>query len=57
MCIRDSYGSDAATALRAGMDIRTALVGAGVYASHGYERTHVLGVENTMKLLAAFVAR
>lgn len=51
------YSSDAATALHAGMDIRTALIGAGVYASHGYERAHKLGVENTLKLLFAFTQR
>ncbi len=31
------------------------LVGPGVYASHGYERTHREGVENTLKLLAAYI--
>lgn len=51
------YSSDAGTALHAGMDIRTALIGSGVYASHGYERTHVKGVENSLKLLFAFVQR
>ena len=34
------YGSDADAALDAGYDIRHALIGAGVYASHGYERSH-----------------
>lgn len=51
------YGSDAGTALHAGMDIRTALIGSGVYASHGYERTHVKGVENSLKLMFTFVQR
>ena len=45
------YGSDAEAALRAGYDVRHGLIGAGVYASHGYERSHVEGVENTLKLL------
>lgn len=49
------YGSDAAAALRAGYDLRFALIGAGVYASHGYERSHLKGVENTLRLLAAYV--
>lgn len=49
------YGSDANAALSAGYDIRFALIGAGVYASHGYERSHTLGVENTLKLIKAFV--
>ena len=50
------YSSDTATALRAGLDARYALCGQGVYASHGYERTHVSGLDNTLKLLAAFVS-
>ncbi len=35
------YRSDAASAIEAGSDIRTALVGFGVDGSHGYERTHM----------------
>jgi putative aminopeptidase FrvX len=31
------------------------LIGAGVYASHGYERSHRDGVENTLKLLCAYL--
>ena len=34
--------------------VRHGLIGAGVYASHGYERSHVDGVENTLKLLWAY---
>ena len=41
------YGSDADAALRAGYDLRHGLIGPGVYASHGYERSHKDGVENT----------
>jgi len=52
-----AYGSDAGAALRSGMDIRYALIGAGVYASHGYERSHVRGVENTLRLIEAYVER
>ncbi len=48
------YGSDVEATLRAGNDIRHALIGPGVYASHGYERSHKDGVENTLKLLAAY---
>ena len=51
------YSSDTAAALEAGMEARHALVGAGVFASHGYERTHRQGVENTLKLLALFVTK
>ncbi len=49
------YGSDAEAALSAGVDARHGLIGAGVYASHGYERSHVKGVENTLKLLEAYL--
>ena len=45
------YGSDADVALSSGYDVRHGLIGAGVYASHGYERSHIDGVENTLKLL------
>ena len=41
--------------LRAGYDLRHGLIGAGVYASHGYERSHRDGVENTFKLLKAYL--
>lgn len=50
------YGSDADVALTAGYDVRHGLIGAGVYASHGYERSHVKGVENTFLLLCAYLA-
>ena len=49
------YGSDVEATLRAGFDIRHGLIGPGVYASHGYERSHMDGVENTLKLLAAYL--
>lgn len=48
------YGADADVTLRAGYDVRHGLIGAGVYASHGYERSHRDGVENTFRLLAAY---
>jgi len=49
------YGSDVEGALRAGYDIRHGLIGPGVFASHGYERTHRQAVENTLKLLEAYL--
>ncbi len=49
------YGSDVEAALSAGYDIRHGLIGPGVFASHGYERTHRLGVENTLKLLVGYL--
>ncbi len=48
------YGSDADAALSAGYDARHCLIGAGVYASHGYERSHVDGVVNTFELVRAY---
>lgn len=49
------YGSDAEAALRAGYDMRHGLIGPGVYASHGYERAHTDGVENTLRLLLKYI--
>ena len=49
------YGSDCSAALASGNDLRHALVGTGVYASHGYERTHIDGIRNTFELVKAFV--
>lgn len=48
------YRSDAAAALVAGADARTALIGVGVDASHGHERTHLDGVLGCARLIAAF---
>jgi len=49
------YGSDVEATLRAGFDIRHGLIGAGVYASHGYERSHIDGVHNTLKVLCGYL--
>ncbi len=49
------YSSDASAALRAGHDIKAALIGPGVHASHGVERTHIEGCKNTMKLIYAYL--
>lgn len=49
------YGSDVGAALRAGNNIRGALIGLGVHASHGIERTHYSALENTIKLLALYI--
>ena len=49
------YGSDVEATLSAGNDLRHGLIGAGVYASHGYERSHRDGVENTFRLLCAYL--
>ena len=49
------YGSDAEAGLKAGYDVRHGLIGSGVYASHGYERSHVEGVKNTFLLLKGYL--
>ena len=48
------YGSDVDIAVRAGFDVKHGLIGAGVYASHGYERSHIDGVANTLELIALY---
>ena len=49
------YGSDVEATLSAGADIRHGLIGPGVYASHGYERSHIDGVWNTLKVLKGYL--
>ena len=49
------YGSDVEATLSAGHDLRHGLIGAGVYASHGYERSHKDGVLNTLKVLKGYL--
>ena len=49
------YGSDVEATLRSGHDLRHGLIGAGVYASHGYERSHMDGVYNTLKVLQGYL--
>ncbi len=49
------YGSDVGVALREGCDVRGALIGPGVYGSHGVERTHIDGLLETVKLLLAYL--
>lgn len=51
------YGSDVEATLRSGHDIQHGLIGPGVYASHGYERSHKDAVRNTLKLLKAYTTR
>ncbi len=48
------YGSDVSAALRGGNDLRGALIGPGVHASHGMERTHYEALEQTMQLVLAY---
>lgn len=49
------YGSDVSSALRGGNDIKGALIGPGVAASHGMERTHIDAVINTYKLIESYL--
>ena len=49
------YGSDGEAYWRAGGDVRVALVGPGVDASHNYERTHLDALVHTAELLAEYL--
>lgn len=49
------YGSDVEATLSSGADLRHGLIGSGVYASHGYERSHIDGVYNTLKVLCGYL--
>lgn len=49
------YGSDASAAIRAGYDIRHALIGPGIESSHAQERTHIDSMIATFDLLKAYV--
>ena len=49
------YGSDVGAALSAGHDIKGGLIGPGVHASHGMERTHAKGMENTIRLALLYL--
>ena len=51
------YGSDVEATLRSGEDLKHGLIGAGVYASHGYERSHRAGAENTLRLLIQYATK
>ena len=54
MDIYPFYGSDVEATLRAGYDLKHGLIGPGVYASHGYERSHRDGVESTLRLIIGY---
>jgi putative aminopeptidase FrvX len=59
-CVQDVYpyyGSDGSAALRAGNDYRVALIGMGVSASHGVERTHQRGIAATVELCLAYIRK
>lgn len=48
------YGSDASAAIRAGWDIRHALIGPGIESSHALERTHMDSMIASLQLLIAY---
>ena len=49
------YGSDIGAMYRSGHDIPGALIGTGVHASHGMERTHMNGIKNTVLLILSYL--
>ena len=49
------YSSDASAALRSGHDVKAALIGPGVHASHGMERTHWNGLKATIELIGLYL--
>lgn len=49
------YGSDVGAAWSAGADVKGGLIGPGVHASHGLERTHIRGLQATVELLLAYL--
>lgn len=51
------YGSDVGAALRGGHNIKGALIGPGVFASHGLERTHSDALINTVKLMYLYLTK
>lgn len=49
------YGSDVGAAWGAGANVKGGLIGPGVHASHGMERTHLKGIYATISLLCAYL--
>ena len=49
------YGSDVGAAWSAGADVKGGLIGPGVHASHGMERTHLSGLVATVSLISAYL--
>lgn len=52
--VYNRYGSDATASILQGADLRYACIGPNVDATHHYERTHVDGIVETIKLLIAY---
>ena len=55
--IYNNYKSDVEMTLAGGYDIRHGCIGPGVFASHGYERSHKDGVLNTLKVLKGYLVK
>lgn len=51
------YGSDGDGSVMAGYDVRHGCIGFGTRNSHGYERTHIDGINETYKLLLAYILK
>ncbi len=51
------YGSDIGAAWHSGVDCQGALIGPGVHASHGMERTHLDALNETIHLLLAYLTK
>ncbi|MCI8837315.1 MAG: M42 family metallopeptidase [Hungatella sp.] len=49
------YGTDANAALKAGNNVAAGAFGMAVFGSHAMERCHMDGIENTAKLITAYV--
>lgn len=53
--VYNRYGSDASIGVLQGLDVNFACVGPGVDSTHHYERTHIRGIENTLRLLIEYL--
>ena len=49
------YGSDVGATLHGGHNVKGALIGPGVHASHGMERTHYSALESTINLILLYL--
>lgn len=49
------YSSDATQSILQGGDFKFACIGPGVDSTHHYERTHILAIENNVKLLVKYI--
>lgn len=53
--VYNRYGSDASVSIMNGFDCKIACIGPAIDASHHYERTHIEGIAETVKLLLAYL--